>query len=357
MQFISYFSQGDGYFTPYASLFNHTSSQVGVIPCDFNGDNNTDVVQFWEQNKNISIASYLSTGNGSWTFADSAYLEGTDYMTLFSLDIDGDNKQDILQTWNNNKKMAFVAYLSQGNGSFTTVNSNYDEGNDYMTLFPLDFNGDKKVDVLQTYNNGGQMGFVSYQSNGDGTFTSITTQYNQGRSYISIFPIDFNSDGKMDVLQTWDDRGSMSFVAYLSQGNGSFSTVNTYFTTDSSSISVFPMDIDGDGRTDVSQITDHGRTLNPKVGIISYLSQGDATFKPAETNYQEDSGHIGFFPLDIDGDSKIDILQTRNENGQMGFVAYFGLSSIDGFYKTVESAYNATNSHISLFPLSIKKRI
>jgi hypothetical protein len=121
MQFISYFSQGDGYFTPYNSLFNHTSSEVGVIPCDFNGDNNTDVVQFWENNKNVSIAAYLSAGNGSWTFTDTAYVEGTSYLTLFCLDIDGDGKQDILQTWNDNKKMGFVAYMSQGNGSFTTV--------------------------------------------------------------------------------------------------------------------------------------------------------------------------------------------------------------------------------------------
>jgi len=222
-----------------------------------------------------------------------------------------------------------------------------------MTIFPLDLNGDKKSDVLQTYNNGGNMGFVAYISQGNGSFLPVNTNYNQGRGHLTIFPIDLNNDGKDDVLQTWDDKGMIGFVAYLSQGNGNFTTINSFNNESSSYLTIFPMDIDGDGHNDVLQTWEHRRG---KIGFISYFSQGDGTFKNANINFEEDSDYLTIFPIDIDGDGKLDVLQSRNTNGQLGFTSYFA-RAIDGTYKIVDTVNNATSKYITIFPMQIHKRV
>lgn len=195
-------------------------------------------------------------------------------------------------------------------GSTATGYSDSGGANSGLRFFPVDVNADGKTDLLVRDALGN---LQALRSNG-ATFTSAGTTptsftdaagWNSG---LRFFPIDMNGDGKTDFVAR-DAAGNL--LTYLSNGAtytlaGTTPTSFTDAAGWNSGLRFFPMDVNGDGRADLVARDSAG-------GFATWLSNG-ATFVfngSIATGYSDANGWntgVRFFPMDVNGDAKTDLV-------------------------------------------------
>jgi hypothetical protein len=179
---------------------------------DFNGDKKTDILVFnpsdggyakWYSDGtvgpdfNYQPIRYIAGKPGFWTNAK-----------LIPVDFNGDGKTDILVF--NPKDGGYAKWYSDGTvgPDFNYQPIRYIGGKPGFwpnaQLIPLDFNGDKKTDILVFNPSDG--GYVKWYS--DGTvgpdFNYQPIRYIGGKpgfwTNVQLISVDFNKDGKIDIL-------------------------------------------------------------------------------------------------------------------------------------------------------------
>ena len=136
------------------------------------------------------------------------------------MDVNGDRLSDLVQPWNNGGRMSIITYLSNGNGFNEGVNFDSRQGSDNLALLPMDVNGDGLSDLVQPWNNGGRISIITYLSNGNGFNEGVNFDSRQGSDNLALLPMDVNGDGLSDLVQPWNNGGRISIITYLSNGNG-----------------------------------------------------------------------------------------------------------------------------------------
>ncbi len=255
----TYLSNGDGTYRIDGSVI--TSANLGnnldlYIPIvgDLNGDGKTDVAFFTGTSAGDHVVTFLSKGDGTFSFAaNEQFPESDNYSppnassTPVVGDFNGDGLMDIAFVFGGN----VATYLSTGNGPFTLEKDYNVSGLDIgkppsngWSSITGDFNGDGKTDMGFVGNNNH---FEEVISNGDGTYNSLslappnanwTTTYNNPPSINwSIIPGDFAGSGTTDLatltgttlLSYINNQVQPDFLTSLSNGIGA-STNITYST-------------------------------------------------------------------------------------------------------------------------------
>ena len=320
----------------------------GLLPVDFNGDGKTDLISQWNDGGLLRFVTYRSNGDGTFTAGDHHTGRGFDAMGsgngpgLLPVDFNGDGKTDLISQWNDGGLLRFVTYRSNGDGTFTAGDHHTGRGFDAMGsgkgpgLLPVDFNGDGKTDLISQWNDGGLLRFVTYRSNGDGTFTA--GDHHTGRGFDAmgsgngpgLLPVDFNGDGLTDLISQWNDGGLLRFVTYRSNGNGTFTAVDHHTGRGFDAMGsgkgpgLLPVDFNGDGKTDLISQWNNGGLLT----LVTYRSNGDGTFTAGDhpTGRGFDamgSGNgPGLLPVDFNGDGLTDLTSQWNDGGLLRFVTY-----------------------------------
>jgi hypothetical protein len=226
---------------------------------------------------NFTLASTPATGNNP--------------VSLYSADLNGDGKADLLSTdaFGN----SITVLLGNGDGTFRAVARPQAAG--YPDSVAIaDFNSDGKLDLAVTSYYNGTVTVMS--GNGDGTFGSGTT-YTVGADARQAITGDFNGDGIVDLAISKDS----SIQILLGNGDGTFTTGANVATTGSPNYQLATADLNGDGALDLV-------TTNESAGTLSVLlGKGDGTFTAAaspRTGVNPDNVVIG----DFNGDGKPDII-------------------------------------------------
>jgi FG-GAP-like repeat len=260
---------------------------------DFNNDGRADVVI---TNGNLTggggtISVYF--GNGDGTFKPPVVTASADVGTCtVSGDVNGDGKLDLLCEGADYFNTYAIAFLNNGDGTFTEQTAAFGRGDYSGPIAVADFNGDGKLDAVTLGSSSGAVFVAFYLGNGDGTFTGPTFSPGLQNGGPAIFG-DFNRDGKLDVAIM--DYGFGIYV-YLGNGDGTFQTPTLYYPNKVYSYDMAAVDINGDGNLDL--LTDAGSVL---------LGNGDGTFTAAE----DFTGGGGIWLGDFDGDGKLDVLTTN----------------------------------------------
>ena len=332
--YISYGS-GDGTFKT-APAYEVAQVLGHVTVADFNGDGIQDIAATGDQSIELSL------GNGDGTFKPYTALPngGIDFSTggragdaqLVHGDFRGNGIQDILAI-GSPSTYAYNFYLLSGNGDGTF--SAPQQVPNFATAFPayftmaaLDINKDGRDDVLSMDSSH----IYAALSNGDGTFTTVTTSIPVNPSGMNpSFPVfaDFNHDGNLDAAY-----GMTSSVQVLKgHGDGTFDTTGVSLPIPAyQGKSPFPNaiayvasgDFDGDGNPDIAVLTEISSEIGPWTSQILtvayvYYGNGDGTFSAPILAGAFNREYAGIFAADVNKDGRSDlILQT---SGTEGFLA------------------------------------
>lgn len=178
--------------------------------------------------------------------------------------------------------------------------------NEMDGIIAADVNNDGSDDIVALASN--SSGTESYISvllgKGDGTFASPTTMSVTG-TVGGVVAGDFNGDGKVDlVANAFASQTSNQLLFYAGKGNGTFSAPTTTSTGSTEHLLSVPVDINGDSKLDILAF-DIG-TGSTQVDMLIGSGNGTFTAKPSLTMSNYAVGPAAF--ADFNGDGNLDIV-------------------------------------------------
>ena len=300
-----------------------------LVPVSFTGDGRSDLVVF--RPSDGAFAKWYN-GNGGFIYQPLRFIGGKpgtwSDAQLIPIDFDGNGKVDV---------MAF----RRSDGAFakwyTDPNDNVGPDFDYQAvrhiggkpgawsdaqLIPIDFDGNGKMDILAFRPSDGA--FAKWYSDPNGKvgpdFDYQAVRHIGGKpgawSDAQLIPIDFDGNGKMDILAFRPSDGA--FAKWYSDPNGKVGPDFNYQAVQFiggkpgawTGAQLIPIDFDGNGKVDIL-------VFRPSDGAFAkWYSDPNGKVGP-DFNYQ-DVRFIGgkpgtwsgaqLIPADFDGNGKVDVL-------------------------------------------------
>lgn len=286
---------------------------VSIVVADIDGDSFLDVVT---GARNTNEVSWFKNEDGQGNFGPLQLILATDDVRSVQVgDLDGDGDLDVIAAaifldtffWQENL---------DGQGTFgpqRIIDNNADNAYEARAA---DIDGDGDLDIVGAISNDSRA--VWYENlDGQGNFGPVRGISNVLLACRSIFPVDVDGDGDMDVVANSGDQVTISWFENL-DGQGNFGAQQIVEGAFSYAIDVFCGDIDGDGDQDIVGVT----TSNPD-GVISWYEnldgQGNFSVRKNITSGAIACTSVFIADLDNDGDNDIlygsspDILQETSE--------------------------------------------
>ncbi|HYE55947.1 MAG TPA: RHS repeat-associated core domain-containing protein, partial [Chitinophagaceae bacterium] len=255
------------------------------------------------------------------------------------MDVNGDGLIDYVHAWqgtgNVANKLMMAVFMSNGSGFNTPVvtNTGLNTFTNYMPLRSMDVNGDGMIDLvnlIQTSTN-----LLQYQvmlSNGSGFSiqTPVTTNIPAYSLPNNIIPMDINGDGKSDLVFPSQSPGNkLQYQAMIS--NGSTFNVLPQVTTSLPSFTNFPNLVTARINNDPQEDLVYGYSSgNPGLIVVPLIStgQGFNTNQPALNTSQAVDQYTHLMPSDMNGDGLSDLVISwmKGSNIQTGVFYSNGLN-------------------------------
>ena len=267
----------------------------GLAQGDLNSDGKPDVVAM----SNGNFVVMLGDGTGKLATPSIVTVpSSSSFVGPVIGDFNGDSKLDVAvvdDTHNGPGGMArFHVALGDGLGGFGSPISTSFEFFDPFAVGGGDLNGDGKTDLV-TVNR--FVGSISIGlSDGSGHFTmqpniSLSTAVNP----VGVAFADFNNDGKMDLAVP----SGFGFTILLGNGAGGFAAPTRITTANSSSIRAG--DLNGDGKIDLAMVSEE---INGKTSVV--LGDGTGGFgAPLQFNIGTFPSDLTL--ADFNNDAKLDL--------------------------------------------------
>ncbi len=249
-------SPGGGGTRIYKNNGNNTFTQVFNIPrgfsiqwLDYNNDGKLDFVmsEATYYSAPFTIKIYRNDGNDVFSLDTGQSFPTTNtngYPRICRIDYDNDGYMDLIVLGTDNSGAA-VSYLfkNNGDGTFSTMTSNLLPPGGSGSLAFSDYNNDGFLDIYQND------GSFYLNNSGDGTFSSVALNSviaMAGGNDIG----DFNNDGLPDILTTGSMATVINTKVYRNDGNNSFTDIQSGITSLAMWSSVKWGDYDNDGYLD-----------------------------------------------------------------------------------------------------------
>jgi hypothetical protein len=343
---------------------------------DFNGDGKADlmIARAYDNNPKRTCPDAVKTyythtllvrvpSNGDGTFAlpatwdacqfsreiDAPFRDGIEQQMQLA-DMNGDGLADFVGFWNNGTNVTFVEDVSPG------------EGLDTFDWKPAD-NGDGKTDLVYVASlNPGVRVYTALQQS-DGTYTVVAQDYFMPNNQNQVVFDKPNSRRWMTVELLRDGRTDLAYIdnydyvvqqghkavryhgirvyTLLSQGDGTWEPLYWDFDADTypqlndaNTTDWLPMDVNGDGLTDLVQLTP-SPTQNDSLQVNVLLADQAGGFTPV---LEDNAYSVGFdaantqrwMPADVNGDGKFDLVSVSYHNPGLGITTL--LSKGDGHW-------------------------
>ncbi len=232
---------------------------------DFDGDGVIDVLTFLgntgldPQNPDINKRRLKCSCSGEITGSGNLFdIEDFDDAKHYNvIDFDGDGKQELLLVGQGAYNTTLLEVLAIENGQLVSLySSSYGQTAWGNQVFTGDFNGDGKTDFLKRDGTTSGSPWSKVVSTGKTFITEPFTFEDRNPDFQGSEPdkvriLDFNGDGKMDILHGWNILSSASVInIYYSTGKGFYK--KAYYHSEKLKDMPFAVfDTDGDGRPEL----------------------------------------------------------------------------------------------------------
>jgi hypothetical protein len=302
-----------------------------VYAADLDGDGNLDVLSASSNDNRITWyknnPSTIGTGPPP-TWTTQTITGASQVNAVFAADVDGDGLVDPLSASSGDNRIVWYKY-SAGPPVMWTLYDITGYAQFAMSVHAADLDGDGMIDVLSASRDDDK---VAWYKNEGGTPVVSWTPYtisNTTDGPVSVYAVDVDGDGSLDVVSA---SGYDNKVVWHKNGGGSPLVWTTYTitTTAMGVTSVYAADVDGDGRVDVLSSNFDADT------IAWYKNQGGTpvTWTPSIITTAVD-GPTSVHAADLDGDGQLDVLSASAADDK---VAWFwnlmcarGRVGVDGF--------------------------
>ncbi len=305
-----YMGHGDTTFTKITvgSIASDPGDTRGSTWGDYDNDGDLDLFA-----SNSGISNYLYRNNGTPDFTFTRITTGAivgDTSTFRSnswVDYDNDGHLDMMVC---NFSANNILYHSNGNGSFTKITTGaiVTEGSSSLSPVWGDYNNDGYQDLYITHLGNGNL---FYTNNGDGTFTKVTTGaiVTDAGSFASASWGDYNNDGNLDLfVSSYNVRNNL----YRNDGppNYTFTKITTgrIVTDINTSYGANWVDYDNDGYLDMCVVNTGLNFLYHNDGPPNYTFTRDTTGALANSS----ASSYGSSWADINNDGFQDVFIARH---------------------------------------------
>ena len=297
-----FLGKGDGTFTRETSSPSVGSSTGSIAVGDFNSDGKQDLALINTSTNTITVL--LGNGDGTFTPVSSSPATGIGPTAITAADVNGDGIPDLAVTTynyagNNYAGVSTVTVLlGNGDGTFTVAAQSPSVAVEATAIVAADFNGDDKLDLAITAQQGETLTILL--GNGDGTFTSragpTVTSYAQ-----ALAVADLNGDGIPDLVAGCDNGGLVAVL--LGNGDGTFTAASAFSSTENDPDYIAVADFNGDGIPDLAILFNY----NPG-GVGIFLGNGDGTFASISSISAPSQYAIALLAAaDLNGDGRPDL--------------------------------------------------
>ncbi|QRM90715.1 T9SS type A sorting domain-containing protein [Lacinutrix sp. WUR7] len=270
-----------------------------VYAADIDGDGDMDVLSASSDNK---IAWYENT-DGLGNFGNEQIITIVAYgaKTVHAFDIDGDGDMDVLASSSGDGKIGWYEN-TDGQGTFGNQQVITLNASDVKSVYPVDLDNDGDMDLIAASVLSSSSSRISWYENTNGlgdfdphllTFSVIGVE--------SVYAADIDNDGDMDVLSASSSDNKLAWYDNT-DGQGTFGTQQIISTIANDPKSVYASDIDNDGDMDVISASDDDK--------ISWYENTDGLGSFSTSNEIGLTNGTAEFVItsDIDNDGDMDVL-------------------------------------------------
>ena len=310
---------GNGSFaTPTMHSTGIDSRPFAITICDFDNNNQSDIaVANYDTNKVFVLIGYTMVQAENPT----AYSTGVDSnpIQIDSGDLNNDTQPDLVVANFGTDNVG--VFLGNRDGSFQEQMI-YSTGNNSVprAVSISDIDNDYRLDIVVANSRTQSLGIL--YGYGDGSFTTVVTYFTGNSSYPTAITInDFNNDNHLDIA--FADYNNNDIGILLGQGNRTFANVRTYSTGDNTRPSFLAVgDLNNDGRLDIA-VTNYDAN-----NIDIFLGSGMGTFI-LFTIYSTGDGSSPYMLtiVDLNKDNHLDIIVANNNANNIGIFYGFGNAS------------------------------
>lgn len=311
---------GQGNFGPQQVITSNVSKPSGASIADIDGDGDMDV--FATSTFLDEKIIWFENLNGQGTFGIERFVSSNALDPDQGQSADIDNDGDIDYVCSTGSNIGF--YKNDGFGNFSAIQQIASEVSSISDIEFGDLDNDGDLDVMSAFQADDIIAFFK-NINGQGNFgpQQILVEINGVNTPETIFSIDMDGDGDQDILSAATSGNRIAWQKNL-DGQGNFSEPIT-ISEIKNPISINAADIDGDGDMDVVSESHEDR-------VVGWFENLDGLGNSFETHLFPQLTNGGYpyatYPLDIDGDSDIDIISA---GGNYGILYYENLNGLGDF--------------------------
>jgi len=295
--------------------FTTANSPAAIVTTDFNGDGKIDVASANQLSNSFSVFMNTTATNASTpTFsAKTDFTAGTQPLGITTADFNGDGKIDIAVS-NNNGNNVSVCFNTTTPGSATptfSAKTDFSVGTDASQIVTGDFNGDGKIDiaVANRLSNSFSVLLNTITIGSSTPSFAAATNFTTGTQPETIALGDINGDGKPDIITGNTNANTVSVFINTTTTNAATPTftAKTDFAPGSTVQGVNLGDLNGDGKPDMVAVNYFSNTISV---FLNTTTPGSTTPTfGAKTDFAVNGGAFVLI-RDVNQDGKKDLVVT-----------------------------------------------
>jgi hypothetical protein len=284
-----------------------------VYAADLNGDGDLDVIAAATANIGIGPnVTWYDNSNGQGRYSSQKLIDSgrTQFVSVYTGDLDGDGDQDVLAASRRDDTIAWYEN-TDGKATFGEARVITRLADQARAVMAVDLDGDKDLDVLASSLIDDEIAW--YQNNGSGTFGEQRIISDTANGPESIHAADLDKDGDLDVLAA---NGVDDEIAWYqnTDGKGTFSTKKVITTEADDASAVYAGDLDRDGDVDVLSSSYNDSK------IAWYENQdGKGKFGKQNVITSDAVGARSVYAGDLDGDGDLDVMSASYQDTKIAW--------------------------------------